>query len=113
MLKVLDKIEEIIKIVIFSSLVYLVIPLTLLIIKVPVRYISIFCIIFINTIYSFVSGLKHTKKYGFNWYHSLIVGIMFIPCSIVIYNKISLLYCILYILVTLIGSLIYYKYTKK
>lgn len=68
------------------------------------------CVYFINSIYSIFAGIYLTKEYGFKWYYSFIIGILFIPSSLMYFNKETIVYSILYVLEFLIGSSLYIKY---
>lgn len=113
-MKILYKMENIIWISLISVLVYLILPLILkLIFPSYGRVISIICVLIINVIYVFIYSLFLTKKYGFSYLYPTIVAITFIPCAFVIYNIGTLVYCILYIVLGLVGSLIYFKYSSE
>lgn len=110
-MKTIYKIEIIIWIFIFSTFIYLLLPLLLNMFSIDIT--SIICVLFINVIYSFVFGLLFTKKYGFTYLYPIINGIMFIPISLMIYNETTTVYSLFYIIVGLLSSLIYYKTNYK
>ena len=113
-MKILYKIENIIWISIISVIVYLLFPLILMAtFKNYSSVISIICVLFINVIYSFISSLFLTKKYGFTYIYPITISITFLLCSPIIYNFETVIYSILYLVVALVGSLIYYKYSQK
>lgn len=70
-------------------------------------------VLFINSIYSIVSGFILTKFNGFKWYYSVIIGILFIPAVFLNYNTGTAIYSILYMLEVMIGSGLYIKYSVK
>ena len=113
-MKIVYRIENIIWITLISIIIYLIVPLIFrLIFKEYDNVISVLCVLFINVIYSFISSLVLTKKYGFNYIYPIIIGIVFIPCSYMLYNIWAIIYSILYIVIGLVGSLICFKYTSK
>ncbi len=68
------------------------------------------CVYFINSIYTIVSGIVLTKNNGFKWYYSFIIGLLFIPASLIYFNKETIIYSMLYILEFMVGSSLYIKY---
>ena len=113
-MKILYKLEDMVWIVLISIIIYLILPLIFRILfKEYSNIVSIICVLFINVIYSFILSLILTKKYNFSLIYPIIVGLLFIPCSYMIYNLWTIIYCFLYISFGLVGSLIYYKYNSK
>lgn len=113
-MKIINKVESIVWVLITSIAIYLLLPLCLFIFLDKYNaIISVICILFINTLYAFISGIVFTKKNGFSFILSLILGILFIPYGLMIYNNDAIIYSVLYIAVSLISSLIYYKYVIK
>lgn len=113
-MRIIDKIKTIIWICIISSVIYAIFPTTLALFLGKYNLIiSIICVYFINVIYSFVSGLILTKKKGFSFSNCIILGLIFIPWSLIIYNLSTVYYSILYIFICLISSLICYKNISK
>ena len=113
-MKILYKLENIIWITLISIIIYLIIPLIFIsIFKKYDNIVSVICVLFINVIYSFISGLILTKKYGFSFIYPIIIGIIFIPCSFMLYNNWTIMYSILYVAVCSVSSLICFKYNSK
>ena len=113
-MKIINKIENIIWIFIISMGVYLLIPLLLrLAFKDYGTIISIICVLFINVIYSFIASIILTKKYGFTYIYPISIAVTYLICAPLIYNYETLVYAILYLVVALVGTLLYYKYNSK
>jgi hypothetical protein len=68
------------------------------------------CVYFVNSIYAIASGVILTKNNGFKWYYSFIVGVLFIPASLIYFNKTTVVYALLYVLEFMIGSSLYINY---
>lgn len=113
-MKIINRIESILWVMIISFIIFSLIP--------PFGYLmddtsadnyAKVCVLFINSIYCFTSGIVLTKKDGFKWYYSLVIGLTFIPSVFMYYNIGSIYFSIVYILIVLVGSLMYLKYTRK
>lgn len=113
-MKIIYRIESILWVMIISFMVFSLIPSFgyLMDDSSADNYAKI-CVLFINSIYCFTSGIVLTKKEGFKWYYSLVIGLTFIPSVFMYYNIGSIYFSIIYILIVLIGSLMCLKYTRK
>lgn len=111
-MNVINKIQLIITILLASTITYFVIPLILFEIM-DSKIASIICVLLINVIYSFVISLKLIRKFNFSFITSILLGLLFIPFSLVLYKLSTVIYFVLYIIVSLVAQLIYYKYSKK
>lgn len=110
-MSIIDKIEVLIWLLIISSIVYLLLPLTTFLLgESYIQIVSILCVLFVNVIYSFILNLVITKKYDFKWYFPVIIGLLFIPYSLILYSPTTVCFFALYIIVGLLASLICYKY---
>ena len=74
---------------------------------------AVLCVLFINSIYSVISGILLTKFNGFKWYYPIMIGLLFIPAVLLNYNISTIIYSILYMLEFMIGSSIYIRYFNK
>ena len=113
-MEIMYKMENVIWISIISTMVYLILPL-LLKVAFPTqgKLISVLCVLLVNTMFVFIYSMLLTKKHGFSYLYAFTLGIIFIPCALFLYNAFILAYSTLYILLGLIASLIYFKYTNK
>lgn len=111
-MKIIDRLESIIWIFLISLVVYFILPISMTLIMKP-KTSSIICVFLINVIYSFIICLVHAKKHGFKWYFPIIIGMLFIPFSLLLYTEVTIIYFVLYVLVGLVSELICYKYLKK
>ena len=112
-MKKIYKIEELMWIIVISVIIYLLIPpLILYLLPINKDVCSKVCVLLINTIYVFISCMKYTKKNSFKWYYPILLGMTFIPCSLLIYNFDTIYYSVYYIVIGLISSLICYRYIK-
>ncbi len=113
-MKVVDRIESILWVFIISFSIFSIIPsFGYLMDESSANNYAKVCVIFINSIYCFLSGIVITKNKGFKWYYSLVIGLTFIPSVFMYYNIGSIYFSIIYVLIVLIGSLMYLKYTRK
>jgi hypothetical protein len=67
---------------------------------------AILTLMIINPIYIFLSGYIFTKHNGFKWYFPLIIGVIFIPSILMLYNSSATVYTIVYSVLSYLGSLI-------
>lgn len=71
------------------------------------------CVLFVNNVYALISGMIITKKIGFKWYYSFLVASIYIPSALFYYNKDTIIYSILYIIMYIVGTLIQLNIRKK
>ena len=112
-MKLYDKVEPYIWLLIICSFLYFILPIS--VVSFLPKYSNIITIIFvlvINVIFSFIIGMINTKKKGFSYVLPIYIGLVFIPFSLLMYNKSTVLYSVLYIVVCFVASLITYKYKK-
>ncbi len=110
----MQKIEKFLWIILISFIVYDFIPIfAYLMSESAANNYAKICVLFINSIYSLLAGIILTKQDGFKWYYSIVIGILFIPSSILLYNFSTIIFSIVYIVICLVGSLLYYKYSNK
>ncbi len=111
-MKIIEKIEMVVWTLLISVIIYFLVPVfTSLILNTKTT--SIICILFINTVYVFVSSLIYNKKYGFKWVYPVITSLLYVPFSLLLYKTSNVIYFIFYILVGMVSQLIYYKYVVK
>ncbi|MBO5182906.1 MAG: hypothetical protein J6B64_00755 [Bacilli bacterium] len=109
----MQKIEGILWITVISFIVFYLIPIcSYALIKPTSDILANIFVLFINIVYSFIIGVVLTKKYGFKFYYSIIIGILFIPSAILVYNLSTIYFAIIYVLIALIGSLLFNGYKK-
>lgn len=106
----MQRIERILWIVIISIMVYFLVPIIGF--AMSDIFASIYakvCVLLINVIYVILVNIFIIKKDSFRWYYPVIIGILFIPASILIYDISTIYFSILYIIIGIICSLIYHK----
>lgn len=106
----MQKIETFLWITIISIIIYYVIPMVGF--GMDDFFANIFakiCVLLINVIYSFYLGILLSKKNNFKWYYFSLVGILFVPSAFMIYDISTIYFSIIYIIICIMGSLIYNK----
>lgn len=112
-MKIYDKIEKYIWLLIICSFIYFILPLSFIaLFPKQSGFITIVSVLFVNVMFSFVMGIISSKRHGFNYAYPIILGIYFIPFCLMVYTSSTLMYSLLYIVVCYVSSLIYYKYKK-
>lgn len=113
-MKIINKIESILWVIIISFSVFVLTPaFAYLMSESSADNYAKVCVLFINSIYCFLAGIVITKKEGFKWYYSLIIALTFIPAVFMYFNISTIYFVVIYILIELVGSLMYLKYTRN
>lgn len=110
----MKNVKNLIFVLLIGIFVYYIIPIFVNgMSEIDANNFAVLCVLFINSIYAIVSSFILAKLNNFKWYYSIIIGILFIPASLLHYNLSTMIYTLLYILEAMIGSSLYIKYWIK
>ena len=73
----------------------------------------ILVLLVLNPIYCFASNFLFTLKNGFTWYLPVSIGALFAPTVFIFYNESAAFYILLYMMISLIGSVAGYFFQRK